>query len=117
MKIAFAIEAGDDLGALVSVNFGRAPRFLIVDTDSANATVTFDNPHSNDERGAGPGTVGTLIGHGCNSAVAGQFGPKALSALEAAGMTPYTALKGATVNETLNAVVAGNLKPYNIQRF
>lgn len=84
MKIGVAAMDGS-LDADVSQQFARCPKFLLVDSDTM-AFEAFDNPARELPGGAGPAAVQELVNHGAEVAVAGQFGPKAVQALQAAGI-------------------------------
>ncbi len=82
MKIAISCS-GDNPGANFNAKFGRAPYFAIVENDN----VVFEkNPAAEADSGAGPMAVEFLIGFGVKKVVSGHFGPKAETALKAAGI-------------------------------
>lgn len=84
MKIAIA-ATGDTLEGQVCERFGRCPKFIIVDS-SANGPEVIANPASTMPGGAGPAAAQTLAEYGVNVVLAGEFGPKASAALDAAGI-------------------------------
>lgn len=84
MKIGVAAMDAS-LDANVSAHFGRAPYFVFVDSE----TLTFEaiaNPCAAMAGGAGPSSVQEMIRRGAGVVLAGQFGPKAEFALQAAGL-------------------------------
>jgi len=92
----------------VDPRFGRAPRFVIHDTDSEE-TRTIDNSDGNRAaHGAGVQAAETISQQSADCVVTGHCGPKALAALSAAGITVYTGASG-TVSEAVEAVVGGRL--------
>jgi predicted Fe-Mo cluster-binding NifX family protein len=109
MKVAFAIEAGDGLNAQVCPSFGRAPRFLIVDSKD-NSTEVLENKAAQEAHGAGTGAAAMISKHGVQAIVAGRFGPKAFDALSAAEIAMYEAPADQTVKTVLEQIQAGTLK-------
>lgn len=97
MKIGVA-ALGETLDAQVSDQFGRCPFFVVVDSESLEFAA-FANPGTTMPGGAGPAAVQALTEHGAEAAVAGQYGPKAQQALEAAGL-PYKQA-GGTVRDAV----------------
>jgi predicted Fe-Mo cluster-binding NifX family protein len=89
MKVGVAAMEGS-LDAKVSAQFARCPCFVIVDSDTLEFEV-LDNPARQMAGGAGPAAVQDLVNHGVQAAVAGQFGPKAEQALQAAGIRRVSA--------------------------
>lgn len=92
MKICVSAMGGA-MEAKVSERFGRAPYFLIVDSE----TMKFE-PVSNSavgaQGGAGPEAVRQIAAAGAQVALTGELGPNAKTALEAAGIKGVTGLKG-----------------------
>lgn len=84
MKIGVAC-LGQTLEDRVSEQFGRCPFFLLVDSDS-NSVEAVPNPGAIANQGAGPAAANELASHGVAVVLAGDFGPKARTALEAAGI-------------------------------
>ena len=84
MKIGVA-AMNESLDAEVSEQFGRCPHFLIVDPETLSFEA-FSNPAAQMSGGAGPAAVQELVRHGAEVALAGNCGPKAQQALQAAGM-------------------------------
>ena len=70
---------------MTSTKFGRCPNFVLVDSETLEFK-SFSNPAVQMSGGAGPAAVQELARHGAEIAVAGQIGPKAESALAAAGI-------------------------------
>ena len=84
MRIGVA-ATGESLEAQVCEQFARCPYFVIVDSETMNVEA-FGNAAAQMSGGAGPAAVQELVGRGVQVAVAGQVGPKAQHALQAAGM-------------------------------
>ena len=98
MKIGVA-ATGESLDAEVSDQFGRCPCFVIVDSQTLSME-SISNPGRDMSGGAGPAAVQQLVNHGAQVALAGNFGPKAEQALEAAGLR-YAEVKG-SVREAIS---------------
>jgi len=84
MKIAVAATGGS-LEAEVSAQFGRCAYFLIVDSDTMHFEA-FSNPAAGMAGGAGPAAAREIANRNAEVVLAGQVGPNARQALEAAGI-------------------------------
>lgn len=84
MKIGIAATGGS-LDALVSERFGRCAFFLIVDSETMRFEA-FSNPAGGNAGGAGPAAANELAKRGAEMLLAGEVGPKAQQALDAAGI-------------------------------
>ena len=87
--------------------FGRAEYFILVDTETREAQA-LANPAMDARGGAGPQAVQFITSHQPAAVISGRFGPKAFSALAAAGIKAYIASSG-TVNEIINQFLEGEL--------
>jgi predicted Fe-Mo cluster-binding NifX family protein len=87
--------------------FGRAEYFILVDTETRESRA-LANPAMNARGGAGPQAAQFITSHQPAAVISGRFGPKAFSALEAAGIKAYIASSG-TVNEVMDQFLAGEL--------
>jgi len=88
------------LDAEVCEQFGRCPYLVIVDSKTL-AIEAFHNPGNAIPGGAGPTAVQELVSHGAEAVLAGEFGPKAKQALDAAGVR-YDRVHG-KVSEAVSA--------------
>jgi len=84
MKIAVAATGGS-LDAAVSEQFGRCRYFLIVDSDTMRFEA-FSNPAAGMAGGAGPAAAREIANRQAEVLLAGQIGPNAQQALQAAGI-------------------------------
>ena len=109
MKIAVSIEAGNDLRAPVSPNFGRAPRFLIYDSDTGDTHV-LENAAASGAHGAGTGAAALLVKEGVEAIISGRFGPNAHQALKAAGIRMFVSVSDASAKAAIDRLLAGSLK-------
>ncbi len=103
MRVAFATEENNGLDSVVSSRFGRANYFVIVDYEGGEVKgyKVEVNPGSEARSGAGIKAVQKLINERVNVAVAGSFGPNAMTALEEMGIR-HVEMSGITVKEALN---------------
>ena len=92
MKIAIT-SMGDNLDSFVSERFGRAPYFIIYDTETQKFI-----PHKNNadllSGGAGPEAVRQIYSYGVDVILTGNLGGNAASAIESSGMKVVTGFKG-----------------------
>ena len=107
MKIIITASS-EDIYQPFNPRFGRADTFLLFDSDSKEWS-PLANPASQSSGGAGPQAVEFISRMGGDVVISGRFGPKALTALQAAGVKAYTALTG-TVSEVLEQYLNGQLK-------
>ena len=108
MKIAFS-TSGQDLSAPLDMRFGRAPRFLVYDTDTDAFTLVDNMQNLNAAQGAGIQSAQNVAESGAQALVSGHCGPKAFRVLAAAGIKIYTS-NAATVSEALQLYKDGSLK-------
>jgi predicted Fe-Mo cluster-binding NifX family protein len=107
MKIVFTAQ-GETLEAPLDPRFGRAAKFIVVDTDNG-ALAAHDNAQNlNAAQGAGIQAAQTVAGLGVQAVVTGNCGPKAFRVLRAAGIQVFTT-QAATVAEALALYHAGTL--------
>lgn len=105
MKLCIT-AAGNDLSALADSAFGRAPWFVLVDTDSAEAQA-IANTSINASNGAGIAAAQTMSDNGVDAVLTGRLGPKAKAALAAADIGMYEGLGRVTVGEALEQFRSG----------
>ena len=107
MKIAFS-TSGADLSAPLDTRFGRAPKFLVYDTDAATFALVDNAQNLNAAQGAGIQAAQTIVKAGAQALVTGHCGPKAFRVLEAAGVKVYNT-DAPTIVEALARFRAGRL--------
>jgi len=83
MKLAFP-TSGNDLASTLDGRFGRAQRFLIVDTDSGAFTLVENGTNTDASQGAGIQSAQAVIGSGAAALVTSHCGPKAFKVFQAA---------------------------------
>ena len=99
MKIAIS-STGKTLDSTVELRFGRAPLFIIYDTDTREFTVLDNAANAALGQGAGIQTAQAVAAAGVRKAVSGRFGPKATLALNQAGIE-LVAVNGGNVRQAL----------------
>ena len=99
MKLCIT-AAGNDLSSATDSAFGRAPWFVIVDTDSG-AFEAIENTSVNASQGAGIAAAQAMADKNVQAILTGRLGPKAQAALSAAGITMYEGLVQTTVGQAL----------------
>ncbi|GAB6270705.1 MAG: NifB/NifX family molybdenum-iron cluster-binding protein [Smithella sp.] len=107
MKIAIT-TSGNDLNAPLDGRFGRAPMFLIYDSEAKTFEVVGNEQNLNAAQGAGIQSAQNIAHLGVKALITGHCGPKAFRVLAAAGIKIYNT-SAATVNEALDLYLAGKL--------
>ena len=107
MKIAVT-TTGNDLEARVDARFGRAPQFLIYDTQSRAFYIKDNEQNLNASQGAGIQSAMNLAAETVDCVITGNCGPKAYATLGAAGIAVYTC-KDSTVAEVIQRLQNGEL--------
>jgi predicted Fe-Mo cluster-binding NifX family protein len=109
MKIAIT-ASGTTLDAPVDPRFGRAPRFILFDTET-NTFQGIDNTQNlNAAQGAGIQAAETVSRLGAEVVITGHCGPNAFRTLNAAGISVVVGASG-TVADAIEAFKNGTLKP------
>jgi predicted Fe-Mo cluster-binding NifX family protein len=108
MKVAFT-TSGSSLDSPLDTRFGRAPGFLVHDTDSGTSEFVDNQQSLNAAQGAGIQAAETVVRAGAKALVTGHCGPKAFRVLSAAGVKVYNTDQP-TVAAALEAFKAGKLK-------
>lgn len=107
--IAICIQSGDDLSAPFESRFGRAPAFLVTNSEGTDFRVVA-NQGASAGHGAGTGAAALMGSLGVKRVVAGRFGPKAHRALAALGVGMWLAPEGGTAASVLAALEQGDLE-------
>ena len=100
MKLCIT-ATGNTLEANTDLSFGRAPWFLLVDTDSL-AFEAVENSGVNARQGAGIAAAQTISNKGADALLTGRVGPKAQAALEASGTPIYEGLASCSVRDAVS---------------
>jgi len=107
MKIAVTAK-GKTLDDTVDPRFGRAPCFLIVDTETMDFTVV-ENPNVAAGGGAGIQSAQLMAEHGVKTVLTGNCGPNAYRTLNAAGIDVIVGVNG-VIRNAVAQFKAGALK-------
>jgi predicted Fe-Mo cluster-binding NifX family protein len=108
MNVAITAQ-GTELDAPVESRFGRAPYFLLVDTETGRFTVHDNVQNVNAPQGAGIQAAQAIAKLGAQALLTGNVGPKAFATLQAAGIPVYVGVTG-TVAQAVEAFGAGRLQ-------
>ena len=109
MRVAITSQ-GDDLEGDVDARFGRAAKFLLVDTDTMSVQVIENRQSLNLAQGAGIQAAQNVIPHKPDVVLTGNCGPKAFKVLQAAGVKVALGAKG-KIRDALQDYVEGKLHP------
>jgi predicted Fe-Mo cluster-binding NifX family protein len=93
MRIAVTTQ-GSDLSAQIDSRFGRAPKFLVVDTESMRFDVAANNQSLDLSQGAGIQSAQNVLVYRPDVVLTGNCGPKAFRVLKAAGVKVVVGAKG-----------------------
>jgi predicted Fe-Mo cluster-binding NifX family protein len=99
MKICITSQ-GSTLDALAEERFGRAPFFIIVDTETGSFEA-IENQFGGGSGGVGPKAAQILISQKVEALVSGMVGGNAHEVLQAAGIPLYVYRSGGTVRDAL----------------
>ena len=100
---------GATLDSPAEERFGRAPYFIIVESESG-AFEAVQNPLVDGAGGVGPKAAQVLISHDVKALISGQVGGHARDALAAAGIEMYTYRDGGTVKDAFDRFTASTLE-------
>jgi len=107
VKLALT-TSGETLEAPLDPRFGRAPRFLVFETDTSAFEIVDNRTGVEAAHGAGVQAAETLARLGVRCLVTGHCGPKALTVLVRAGIEVYNT-DAKTVAEAIEAYRSGTL--------
>ena len=93
MRIAVTTQ-GNDLSAQIDSRFGRAPKFLVVDTETMRFDVVPNTQSLDLPQGAGIQSAQNVLVHKPDVVLTGSCGPKAFKVLKAAGLKVVVGVKG-----------------------
>ena len=107
MKVCFTAK-GTTLDALMEERFGRAPYFILVESENGSFE-TIQNPFADGGGGVGPKAAQVLIANNAKALVSGQVGGNAQEVLAAAGIAMYTYRAGGPVKDALDQFTKNTL--------
>lgn len=93
MRIAVTTQ-GKNLDAQVDTRFGRAPNFLVVDTETGAFDVVPNAQSLDLPQGAGIQSAQNILPHKPDVVLTGNCGPKAFRVLQTAGIKVVVGVKG-----------------------
>jgi predicted Fe-Mo cluster-binding NifX family protein len=108
MKICITSQ-GSTLDTLIEERFGRAPYFMIIDTETGSAEA-IENRFAEATGGVGPKAAQLLIAHDVKALISGMVGGNAREVLVAAGIRMYTYRAGGTVKDALDQFTGNKLE-------
>jgi len=108
MKVAVTSQ-GRELTSPVDPRFGRARYFILVDTETGQATAADNSQNLNAAQGAGVQAGRNVVELGAAAVITGHVGPKAFATLQAGGVRVYTGASG-SVAEAIEQLKAGRLQ-------
>jgi predicted Fe-Mo cluster-binding NifX family protein len=111
MRVAVSCQE-DNLDAEVDPRFGRASKFLLIDTDTLSFDVVENKQTLDLPQGAGIQAAQNILAHGPDAVLTGNCGPKAFRVLQAAGVAVVVGVKG-TVRDAVRAYMAGEYTATN----
>jgi predicted Fe-Mo cluster-binding NifX family protein len=102
-------SSSTDLDAPTSRVFGRAPFYVLVDTETMSFEA-LENPERRALRGVGFYSPEWIVERGAQAVVTGSVGPNAFRVLQDLGLPVYLSA-GGTVRKAVEAYRAGRLQP------
>jgi len=109
MKLAVS-SIGKDLEAKIDPRFGRAPYFIMVDSETLLYEVVNNSQSLNLPQGAGIQAGQTIVNNNVDVLITGNCGPKAFQVLQSAGIEIVTGASG-SVKDAVLQYKDGKLKP------
>lgn len=101
MKLCIT-STGKEIGAKVDTAFGRAPYFLLIDTDT-NAVEAVENTAATQGQGAGIAAAQLLSDRGVDEVLTGNVGQNTFNAFRSSGIQ---LLVGASSQDTIEEALA-----------
>jgi predicted Fe-Mo cluster-binding NifX family protein len=101
---------GEDLEAELDSRFGRASKFMIVDTDTMSFQVVQNTQHLDLPQGAGIQAAQNIIQHNPDVVLTGNCGPKAFKVFQAAGVKVVVGVTG-KISDAIRGYLEGNYEP------
>ena len=109
MKVAVS-AGGPDLAARVDPRFGRAPYFLLVDSETMEFEVVANQQNLQAAQGAGIQAAALVAQHRPTAVITGNCGPKAYNTLAAASIPVLLGVAG-SVRDAVHQYLQGKLSP------
>ena len=106
MKVAIPVD-GNDMETNVCISFGRAPNFLIYDTETKES-LFLENIAAESQGGAGIKAAQLLVDRNVDALLTPRCGENAAEVIQAAAIIIYKTA-GSSVKENIHAFVSGTL--------
>jgi predicted Fe-Mo cluster-binding NifX family protein len=107
MKLCFTAK-GATLDSLSEDRFGRAPYFIIVESENGSFEA-IQNPYADGAGGVGPKAAQVLIAHEVKALISGQVGGNAREVLVSAGIAMYIYNAGGSVKDAVDQFTKNTL--------
>ena len=101
--------SGTDLSAPLDKRFGRAPKFIIYNTETKEFSVVDNSQNLNAAQGAGIQSAQNVANTGAEAVITGHCGPKAFMVLNKANITVYNT-DAETVEKAIELFSDGKLE-------
>ncbi|WED23818.1 NifB/NifX family molybdenum-iron cluster-binding protein [Vibrio sp. JC009] len=111
MKIVLTTSS-ETLDGELDKRFGRAPGFLIYDTEQQSCEFVDNNQNLNAAQGAGIQAAQNIISTGAKCLITGNCGPKAFKVLQSAGIKIFST-EAVSLQECVEQFNGGALKEIN----
>jgi predicted Fe-Mo cluster-binding NifX family protein len=108
MKVVVTSQ-GETLDSNVDPRFGRASKFILIDTETNEFECLDNTQNLNAAQGAGIQAAQTVCGTDAEALVTGNCGPKAFKVLSAANIKVFVGASG-TVADAIEKFKNGELK-------
>jgi predicted Fe-Mo cluster-binding NifX family protein len=108
MKILIT-ASNNDINGMVEERFGRAPWFIIYDSENNTFTPHDNSENSDRSHAAGVGSSGRAADLGAKVVLTGNIGPKAAEGLNVAGIEAYSA-SGLSIKDAIEKYKNNELK-------
>jgi len=99
----------EDINGEVEERFGRAPWFIVYDSESGTFTPHDNSENSDRSHAAGVGSATKAADLGVEAVLTGNIGPKAAEGLNVAGIEAYSA-SGLSIKEAVEKYINGELR-------
>ncbi len=100
--------SGENLSSPVDSRFGRAPRFLIFDSENGDFQLVDNTQNLNAAQGAGIQSAQNVINSGAKVLITGHTGPKAFDVLRSAEIAIYN-IENVSIQQALDLLKEGKL--------
>lgn len=112
MKLAIALKE-NDYNSSVDERFGRAPFFIIIDSDTKEFEI-IENEAKDEATGAGLKAVKNLLKYEIDTIIAGEIGPKAGELIYNLEIPTFKFKDLEKVDEIVNAFNENTLEKYDL---